>query len=204
MVSGVVTTGAFTVTANAASEALEVPSLTDITMPEVVPTAVVAGVPDSWPEAMLNVAQLGLFCTLKLRVLPLGSVVVGVKLYAVPAVTEVAGVPEIVGAAVVVPPELPLLLPPELLPPELLPPVVPPLLPPVVPPELPPVVPPELPPLLPPELLPPPEPPLLLPPVAPPELLPPLLALLGLLTRMEKAGSVAVVVPSVALITIPE
>jgi len=79
--------------------ALEEPSLTEITMPEYVPTFAAVGVPDSMPLVVLNVAQVGLFCTLKLNAPPLGSLVDGVKLYAEPAVTLVAGVPLMLGPA---------------------------------------------------------------------------------------------------------
>jgi len=49
---------AFTVIENADREAVEVPSLTEITIPEVVPAEV--GVPASAPVVLLKVAQLGL------------------------------------------------------------------------------------------------------------------------------------------------
>jgi len=48
---------------------------------------------------MLKLAQDGLFCTLKERALPLGSLACGVKAYAVPAMSVVGGVPEMVGGA---------------------------------------------------------------------------------------------------------
>jgi hypothetical protein len=88
---------AFTVIEKAGSEALLVPSLTEITMLEVVPTLAACGVPESCPVLVLKLAQAGGLATEKVRVLPLGSVVEGVKLYAEPAVTDVAGVPLIVG-----------------------------------------------------------------------------------------------------------
>ena len=71
---------AFTVMANAASEALLVPSETEITIPEVVPVWLLVGVPVNAPLVVLKLAQAGLFWIEKLRVPPLGSVVVGVKL----------------------------------------------------------------------------------------------------------------------------
>ena len=71
---------AATVMGNGGNEAVLVPSLTLITMPETVPTELEVGVPDSCPVAMLKVAQLGLFCTLKPSVEPLPPVAVGVKL----------------------------------------------------------------------------------------------------------------------------
>ena len=55
------------------------------------------GVPESCPVLVLKVAQDGLPEIEKVSVLPLGSVVVGVKLYALPAITEVGGVPLMVG-----------------------------------------------------------------------------------------------------------
>jgi hypothetical protein len=51
---------------------------------EYVPTSAAVGVPDNSPVALLKVAQLGAFFTLKLSAAPLGSVVAGVKLYALP------------------------------------------------------------------------------------------------------------------------
>jgi hypothetical protein len=91
------TTATFTVIANADNEADALPSLTLITMPEVVPTFAAVGVPLSCPVALLKLAQEGWLVMEKVRVLPDGSVVVGVKEYAVPTVTLVAGEPEIVG-----------------------------------------------------------------------------------------------------------
>lgn len=81
---------------NAGSETLVLPSLTLITMFEWVYAAV--GVPFRLPFAVLKVAQDGLFEILKPSVSPSASVAVGVKLYALPACTEVAGVPLMVGA----------------------------------------------------------------------------------------------------------
>jgi hypothetical protein len=46
---------------------------------------------------MLKVAQAGMFLTENDRVLPDGSVVVGVNEYAVPAVTLAGGVPDMLG-----------------------------------------------------------------------------------------------------------
>ena len=88
---------ALTVIANASSDADALPSLTLITIPLYVPASLADGVPLSCPVAMLKVAQAGLFEIENDRVLPDGSVVVGVNEYAVPAVTLVAGVPEMVG-----------------------------------------------------------------------------------------------------------
>ena len=71
---------AFTVIEKLGSEALLVPSLTEITMLEEVPTLAACGVPESWPVLALKLAQLGGFEIEKVSVLPLGSVVEGVKL----------------------------------------------------------------------------------------------------------------------------
>jgi hypothetical protein len=91
--------GTVTVIVNGASEALAVPSLTEIVMLGKLPAFAVDGVPLSWPFVVLNVAQLGLFVIEKLSVPPRGLDAVGVKLYACPDRTEVAGAPEIVGGA---------------------------------------------------------------------------------------------------------
>ena len=88
---------AFTWILNAASEADACPSLTLITMFVNVPTYELGGVPLKVPVDVLKLAQPGRFCTLKLRVMPAGPLAVGVKEYACPAVTCVAGVPLIVG-----------------------------------------------------------------------------------------------------------
>jgi hypothetical protein len=89
---------ACTVSANGASDALKVPSLTRMTMPLVAPTCPAPGVPESRPVAVSNVAQAGGFVMLNVRGLPSGSLAVGVNVYAVPCMTAVAGVPLIVGA----------------------------------------------------------------------------------------------------------
>jgi hypothetical protein len=92
-----------TTIANAGSEAVELPSLTRMTMFEYVPVCVLLGVPDSLPVVVLKAAQAGLFAMLKVSVLPSGSLAVGVNAYATPVRTEVGGVPEIVGGRFVVP-----------------------------------------------------------------------------------------------------
>jgi hypothetical protein len=61
-----------------------------------VPTLEVEGEPLNFPVALLNAAQDGLLEMENVRVRPLESVAEGVKLYSVPAVSDVAGVPEIV------------------------------------------------------------------------------------------------------------
>jgi hypothetical protein len=88
---------ALTVIANAGKAADALPSLTLIRMPEWVPTSAAAGVPLSCPVTVLKLAHEGGFAMENVRLLPDGSLAVGVKEYAVPAVTLVPGVPEIVG-----------------------------------------------------------------------------------------------------------
>jgi hypothetical protein len=89
--------GAATVMVNGGKEAVAFPSLTVMTMLVYVPTFAVAGVPVRAPEAVVNAAQLGIFWMLKVSASPSASDAEGVKLYAVPAVAEVPGVPDIVG-----------------------------------------------------------------------------------------------------------
>ena len=97
MVGGPSADCADTVMVKVGSEALEVPLLAVILMLAYAPTSAAAGVPDSSPVAVLKFAQEGSFCIENVRACPCGSVAVGLKLYAVPAVTAVAGVPLIVG-----------------------------------------------------------------------------------------------------------
>ena len=78
---------------NAGSEALADPVLVEITTLEYVPTLAAVGVPESAPFAMLNDAQDGLLEIENVAVCPLGTVTVGLKEYAVPAVAVVGGVP---------------------------------------------------------------------------------------------------------------
>src|SRR6185312_9998232 len=87
---------AVTCRANAGSAALILPSLTLMRMPDVVLTVV--GVPDSRPVEASKLAQPGLFAIENVSALPSGSLAVGRKEYAVPAVIDVTGVPEMVGA----------------------------------------------------------------------------------------------------------
>ena len=91
------TTAAFTAIANGVNDADVLPSLTLITIPEVVPTSAAVGVPLSCPVAVLKLAQDGWLVIENVRAPPNGSVVVGVKEYAAPTVTLVFGEPEIVG-----------------------------------------------------------------------------------------------------------
>src|SRR2546423_134925 len=83
--------------ANAGSAALEVPSLTLIMMFEYVPTLAAVGVPLSCPVLLLKAAHEGWLLIEKVSVLPLGSVVGGVREECWPATTLVAGLPAIVG-----------------------------------------------------------------------------------------------------------
>jgi hypothetical protein len=87
---------------NAGSDAVEVPSVTRIVMELKVPVAV--GVPARRPVAVSKVAQDGRFTMLNVSRSPFGSRAVGVKLYAVPTLAVVGGVPLIVGAVELPPP----------------------------------------------------------------------------------------------------
>jgi hypothetical protein len=62
-----------------------------------VPTCVDVGVPCKRPVVVLNVAHVGLFVIEYVSVLPSGSLAVGWNEYAVPAVTDVGGAPDITG-----------------------------------------------------------------------------------------------------------
>lgn len=86
-----------TVMENRGSAALKLPSLTLITIPEVVPIWREVGVPDSRPVHELNCAQEGLLAIEKRSWRRSGSAAAGWKLYATPARVVVAGEPEIVG-----------------------------------------------------------------------------------------------------------
>jgi len=90
-------TAACTVIVKAGKVADPLPSLTLIRMPALLPTSAAAGVPPSCPLAVSKLAQEGLLAIENVRLLPDGSLAVGVNEYAVPAVTLVAGVPEIEG-----------------------------------------------------------------------------------------------------------
>src|SRR5687768_10286415 len=76
---------AVTVIEKAARDAVALPSLTEITMPDVVPASLASGVPESVPAVVLNDAQAGLFVMLNVSASPSPSDAIGVKLYAVPA-----------------------------------------------------------------------------------------------------------------------
>src|SRR5436190_21110588 len=86
--------GCVTAIENAGNDAVACPSLTLIAMLADVPAAV--GVPWSCPVVVLNVAQVGMFATLNVSVVPVSvSLAVGVKVYSVPTLPVVAGLPEI-------------------------------------------------------------------------------------------------------------
>src|SRR5450631_3609816 len=87
-----------TIMVKAASEAVAVPLSTLMTMLVKLPTSAAAGVPESSPVTLLKFAHEGWFWTEKVRASPFGSLAVGVKLYAAPTLTDVAGVPLIAGA----------------------------------------------------------------------------------------------------------
>src|SRR5687767_2142740 len=84
---------------NTGSAADAWPSDTLITMLLVVPTWVEPGVPLRRPLAASKLAQAGLFDKVKLKLSPSASLVEGVNAYDCPAVTRVAGDPEITGVA---------------------------------------------------------------------------------------------------------
>ena len=71
---------AATVIEKAGRDAVFVPSLTEMVMPEYTPTFEAVGVPESCPVLLLNVAQTGRPEIEKVRAEPLGCVAVGVKL----------------------------------------------------------------------------------------------------------------------------
>ena len=66
-----------TVRLNAERETVLTPSVTEMTIPEVVPTAAAVGVPLSWPVVVLKVADVGLLTIEKARLLPVAE---GIKL----------------------------------------------------------------------------------------------------------------------------
>jgi hypothetical protein len=68
---------------------------------EVVPTFELEGVPLNAPVVVLKLAHDGLLEMEKLSVSPLASLAVGLKLYACPTDADVAGVPLIFGALLV-------------------------------------------------------------------------------------------------------
>ena len=83
----------------AVSAALNSPSLTLITIPVVMLTSLLPGVPMSAPVVVLKLAQLGLLLMLNVSGSLSGSLAVGAKLYEASCTTLVAGVPDIIGAS---------------------------------------------------------------------------------------------------------
>jgi hypothetical protein len=65
----------------------------------VIPVSVALGLPDSWPVVALKLAQVGAFWIENVSFPPSESLAVGVKLYWVPTVTPVMGVPDMVAVA---------------------------------------------------------------------------------------------------------
>ena len=88
---------AVTAMLNAGSHAILRPSLTPMVMLPYVPALALCGVPCSCPFVRLKVAHAGRLLIMNVSSRPSGSLAVGVKEYALPAVTVVAGVPEITG-----------------------------------------------------------------------------------------------------------
>ena len=89
---------ASTVIEKGGSELLSLPSLTLMTMFDVVPSLEMPGAAVSRPVFVLNAAHAGRFLIEKVSLLPSGSLATGMKLYVSRATTEVAGMPEMVGA----------------------------------------------------------------------------------------------------------
>jgi hypothetical protein len=82
---------------NEGKVAVTLPSLTLIAMPTC--NAAVVGVPVNRPVVLENVAHVGRLTIEKVSGSPLASLAAGWNVYALPATTVVAGVPEIVGGA---------------------------------------------------------------------------------------------------------
>ena len=88
-----------TVIEKGASEALAVPSDTEIVTPlKVMPAKLLLGVPDKRPVVVLNAAQAGLLAIENVSAFPSGSEALGWNAYGWPAVTDVGGVPLMTGA----------------------------------------------------------------------------------------------------------
>ena len=79
---GAVLGGAFTVIANDGSDVVARPSVTLMTMPDVVPRFAVVGVPLSRPVVVLNEAQAGLLWMLNVNGSLFASAAVGWNEYA--------------------------------------------------------------------------------------------------------------------------
>src|SRR5512138_1394323 len=97
IVGGAFDAGGVTTMVNAGSETAAWPSLTEITMSANVPTFATSGVPVNLPSVGLNVAQAGRLRIENVSASLFGSLAVGLNVYAAPATTDTAGVPEIVG-----------------------------------------------------------------------------------------------------------
>jgi hypothetical protein len=83
---------------NAGKLAVAAPSVTLIRMLECIPTFAIVGVPERAPVEASNEAHDGWFVIEKVSGSPFSSFAIGAKLYCVPGLTAVPGVPEIVGA----------------------------------------------------------------------------------------------------------
>src|SRR4029077_12524804 len=86
-----------TVIANAASAAVALPSLTEITTFEYVAAFAATGVPCKRPVVVLKVAQVGLFAIVKVSGSLSASAAVGWNAYCTPCGAEVDGEPLMVG-----------------------------------------------------------------------------------------------------------
>ena len=92
----------FTVKLNDGSSTDKVPSDTAIIISEKLPTSSFVGVPDKVPVEVSKLAQLGLLVIENVRLSPTStSLAIGIKLYAESSSIEVAGVPEMLGASLV-------------------------------------------------------------------------------------------------------
>jgi hypothetical protein len=83
---------------NGAREALLLPSLAAMTISPDVPTSPAVGVPVNAPVVVLKLAQAGWPVIEKVTVPVLAADTVGLKEYALPAVTLAAGVPAMLSA----------------------------------------------------------------------------------------------------------
>jgi hypothetical protein len=91
--------GPVTVIENGGSDAVDLPSLTLILIFEYVPTCAVVGIADSWQTVLLKTAHDGWFWIEHFSASPSASEMVALKAYHTPALIDVFGVPEILGAA---------------------------------------------------------------------------------------------------------
>src|SRR5215470_14038352 len=86
--------------ANAGRDADCTPLLTLMTILPYAPAWAAVGVPESMPLVALKVAHAGRFWIEKVSAVPAGALVVGWNEYALPEVTCVGGLPEMVSGAV--------------------------------------------------------------------------------------------------------